>query len=66
MHLKALVERIVTRKEVIEVWQGLADLRKYNIALFITGLKDIVYRVKVEGPAGHTMAYKRTKSMWGS
>jgi hypothetical protein len=55
-----LAERIITRKEVREVWRRLADPGKDNVALLATGLKGIVCWVEVEGSASCTAAYKQT------
>ena len=61
-----MAERIVARKEVIEVWRRLVDPRECYVALLTTGLKDVVRRVEVEGPASRTATRKLTDSMWGS
>jgi hypothetical protein len=64
--LKGPAERIITRKEVREVWRGLADPGKDDVALLATGLKGVVRGGEVEGPASRTAARKRTQRMWGS
>jgi hypothetical protein len=61
--LKGSVERIVARKEAREVWRRLADPRKCYIALLTTGLKDVVRRAEVKGPASRIVTRKRTESM---
>jgi hypothetical protein len=58
--LKGLVEQIITCKEVREVWQGLIDLGKDDVALLAIGLKGVVRGVEVEGLASRIAACKRT------
>jgi hypothetical protein len=39
------------------------DLRKYYITLLIINLKDIIYKVELEGSISYIVTYKLTKSI---